>query len=146
MALFIIILIILVYVVVKEKGLWAARTRNSIVTWLSPEKGLCSDCRHCRKDESHRFSDADWFCSLSKHEHITPETRMQCCEKPKLQEADLKDLFSMGVWTGAGQEYIRKSLLGRSMGWSEINKFLAQVPIEHPEYIDQKAKAKIQNQ
>lgn len=142
--LIIIALAIVVYVVVKEKGVWGARTRNSIVTWFSPEKGLCSDCRHCYKDESHRFSDADLVCSLSKCSHIAPETRMQCCEKPKVQESDLKELFSMGVWTKAGQDYIRKSLLGRSMGWSEIDKFLTQLPIEHPEYIDQKAKAEYQ--
>lgn len=135
----VIVLIIVVALIVKGNGLWAARARNSTISWATGEEGLCCECKHCRKDSSRRFSDTGWFCSISKCEHITHETRMRCFEKPKITEDDLQELFVLGIWNEEGKQYIRQSLLGETMTWSELNAYLKKLPIEHPEYIDAQA-------
>ena len=137
----IIVAAVVIFAVVKEKGLWAARARNSIVSMASGQNGLCSECRHCRKDTSHRFSNTDYFCSISKCNHITESTRMNCFEKPQITENDLNQLFSMGVWNGAGRQYLRQTLLGKAMTWTELDNYLKRLPHEHPEYMDQARKS-----
>ena len=139
-------LIIVIAVIVKGKGLWAARTRNSIISWATGQEGLCCECKHCRHDPSRRFSDTDYYCSISKCKHITEETKMRCFEKPKVTEGDLQELFKLGIWTELGKQYIRKSILGKAMTWTELDDFLKQLPIGHPEYIDQKKKEELSRQ
>lgn len=80
----VVILIVVIVFIVKGKGLTAARARNSIVSWATGEKGYCKDCKHCRHDTSRRYSDTDYFCSISKCKNITETTRMNCFEKPKI--------------------------------------------------------------
>ncbi|MDO4343416.1 MAG: hypothetical protein Q4C50_01310 [Eubacteriales bacterium] len=136
MFIFIIIVIAVILFIAKGKSLDAARARNSIVSLITGEEGFCCECKHCRKDTSRRYSDTDWFCSLSKCHHITPETRMNCFEKPKVTEEDLQELFTLGVWTKEGQQYIRQTILGKAMTFSEVDQVLKDIPNKHPEYID----------
>ena len=133
---YILIIIGIVLFIVKGKGLTAARTRNTIITWATGDEGYCCECKHCRKDTSRRFSKTDYYCSLFKCEDITPETYMHCFEKPKMTEEYLEELFELGIWNDKGKNYIRNNLLGKSMTFSELDEFMTRIPIEHPEYID----------
>lgn len=122
--------------IIKGKGLYAARARNTIISWATGDEGYCCYCKHCKKDTSRRYSNTDWYCELYKCEDITPETYMHCFEKPKITEQDLQELFELGIWNEAGKEYIRKSILGRAMTFPELDEFMTKIPSEHPEYID----------
>lgn len=44
--------------------------------------------------------------------------------------------FSLGIWTSNGQNYIRNSILGEKMTFTELDAFLTKLAEEHPEYID----------
>jgi len=131
----IILLLIVGVFIFAGKGLTAARAKNSIVSWATGQEGFCADCTHCRKDASRKFSNTDYFCSLSRREDITDETRMQCFEKPKMTEQVLQEIFALGIWTKEGQQYIRQSILGRKMTFAELDQFMTKIPNEHPEYI-----------
>lgn len=122
--------------IIKGNGYDAARARNSIVSWATGEEGYCHECKHCVKDCEHRFSQADWYCTIGKCDGITENTRMNCFEKPTVTEDDLRELFSLGVWTTAGQQYIRDSILGKKMTFSEVDSFLKELPQKYPHYID----------
>ena len=121
---------------VKGKGYGAARARNSIVSWATGEEGYCCECKHCIKDDAHRYSETGWYCSISKCDCINECTRMKCFEKPTVTEDDLRQLFALGVWTAAGQQFIRESILGKKMTFSEIDAFLKEIPSKYPHYID----------
>lgn len=138
----IVIAIVVIFWLIKGKGYGAARARNSIVSWATGEQGRCCECKHCVKDESHRFSKTDWYCSLSKCDSITDSTVMNCFEKPTVTEEDLKFLFDLGVWNASGQRYIRESLLGKKMTFSEVDAFLKEIPIKYPSYINPEAREK----
>lgn len=116
---------------VKGNSLGAARARNSVVSWATGDEGFCNECKHCYRNESD-----DWVCSLSKCNNITEQTRMKCFEKPTVTENDLQLLFDLGVWTEEGQNYIRQSILGKKMTFSEIDDFLKEIPVNFPNYID----------
>ncbi len=121
------------------------KTRNSIISWATDQEGICVDCRHCRYDVSMQLSNPEYFCILSKCKDITPETRMNCFEKPKVTEDDLQSIFKMGLWNDAGQRYIRQSLLGKAMVWAEVDTFMKKIPYEHPEFMDPKKQAELRN-
>lgn len=127
-----------IYLVVKGKGYWGARTQNKIKATFAPEEGYCCDCRYCAKDESGRYSQTGYFCRLSNASDITEATRMNCFEKPIITAADLEQLFSLGVWNERGKDYLRQELLNKRMTYREMDAFLKRVPNEHPGYIDQK--------
>lgn len=131
---FLLIIGVVIFIVwlVKSDSYDAARIKNSISTWATDNEGLCNECKHCYRDES-----GNWICSLSKCNNISEDTRMKCFEKPTVTENDLKLLFDLGVWTQEGQNYIRESILGKKMTFSEIDEFLKEVPIKFPDYIDQ---------
>ncbi len=59
---------------------------------------------------------------------------MPCFEKPKVTEDDLRELFTLGVWTSNGQNFIRNSILGEKMTFTELDAFLTKLAEEHPEY------------
>ena len=120
-------------------GLFGARMKNSIVSWATGQEGFCKDCKHCRFDKSRRFSRTDFFCSLSRCKDITETTRMNCYEKPKVTEADLQQLFALGIWTNEGKRFIRQSILGKSMTYSDVDEFLTALPTKYPEYIAPKS-------
>ena len=124
-------IIILIVWLLKSDSYNAARIRNSVTTWASGDEGLCNECKHCYRDDS-----GNWTCSLSKCNNITEQTRMKCFEKPTVNENDLKILFDLGVWTEDGQEYIRQSILGKKMTFSEIDEFLKKIPSKFPNYIN----------
>lgn len=130
------VVVIVIVVIVKGKGYWAAKTKNSITSWATGANGNCIECKHCRKDDSGRYSHTGYFCTLSKCNNITESTVMNCFEKPKVTEDDLKELFTLGIWNDAGKQYLRRNLLGRSMTWNELNNYLKQLPNEHPEFIN----------
>ncbi len=135
----IVIAIIVIIWIVKGNGLLAAKTRNSIHSWATGDEGLCCECKHCRIDSAHQYSRTGYFCALSKCQNITESTRMGCFEKPKVTDDDINTLFANAdIWTEFGKSYIRQSLVGRAMTWTEIDEFLKKIPREHPEYIDQK--------
>ncbi len=135
---FIILVIIVAIIVwiVKGKGYDAARARNSIVSWATGEEGFCHECKHCVRDAEHRYSQADWYCTIGKCNYIDENTRNNCFEKPTVTEEDLRELFSLGIWTVAGQNYIRDSILGKKMTFSEVDDFLKEVPKKFPQFID----------
>lgn len=122
--------------VIKADNYDAARIRNSIATFASPEKGLCTECKHCIKDEALIHSDTGFYCRLSKAQNIDESTQMQCFEKPTVTETDLSELFSLGIWNEKGRQFIRESILGQKMTFTEVSNFLKTIPIEHPEYIN----------
>ncbi len=126
----------------KDPPRWLAKLKNDLVG----QPGRCVDCKYCCKNSSRQYSDTDYFCRLSKCENITEETRSNCVEKPKITEADINNLFSeVDIWTPAGKEYIRRSLVGETMSWNDIDQFLTKLPKEHPEYIDHSKTAKYNN-
>lgn len=132
----IVVAVIVIAVIIKGNGYWAAKTRNNIISWATNAQGNCCECKHCRKDDSGRFSNTGYYCALSKCENITESTVMNCFEKPKITEEDLKELFSLGIWNESGKRFIRANLLGKAMTWTEINNYLKQLPIDHPEFIN----------
>lgn len=136
MFLLVVIAIIVIVVIVRGKGYWAAKTRNSVISWATGAEGNCYEYKHCRKDDSGRYSTTGYFCALSKCDHITESTVMNCFEKPKITEEDLKELFALGIWNESGKQYLRQNLLGKAMTWTELDNYLKQLPIDHPEYIN----------
>ncbi len=142
--LLLIIIVGVVVYVIKNGGYYADKAKNSVVSWATGQEGYCRECKHCRFDESRRFSNTDYFCALSNCHDITADTIMNCFEKPKVTEEDLQELFSLGIWNSAGKQYVRESLLGKTMTFSEVDEFLKAVPINHPEYIDPEYIAKQQ--
>lgn len=146
MLIIIIAIIIVCVVIAKGNGFWAAKTRNSVVSWATGQEGFCIDCKHCRHDSSMRYSDTEYVCVLSKCKNITPETRMNCFEKPKVTENDLQEIFKIGLWNDAGKQYIRQSLLGKAMVWSELDAFMKRIPYEHPEFMDPQKQKELRNQ
>lgn len=127
-------------VIYRGKGYWAAKTRNDIISYLFCTEGYCCECKHCRRDNSGRYSATGYFCALSKCYNITEATVMNCFEKPVITMDDLNELFTLGVWNDAGMQYLRQTLLGRSMTWTELDNFLKQLPYEHPEFISETAR------
>ena len=131
----ILIAIIVIIYIVKGNGYFAARARNSIKAWAIAKEGYCHECKHCVKDETGQRSRTGYFCALSKCQNITEETRMNCFEKPKITEEDLQALFDLGIWNDAGKQFLRSNLLGKAMTWTELDNYLKQLPIDHPEFI-----------
>lgn len=127
----ILIAIIVVIWLAKGKSYDAARARNSVISWATNQEGFCCECKHCVKDESHQFSNTDYYCSISKRSNITETTRMNCFEKPTVTEEDLTALFELGLWNEKGEEYIKNSLLFKKMTFSEIDEFLTNLPDEY---------------
>lgn len=111
--------------------LWAEKTRNYFIG--SKRKG-----KYCRQDKNGHYSKTGYFCALSKCENITEETVMSCFEKPKITEEDLQELFALGIWNSDGQQFFRQNLLGKAMTFTELDNYLKQLPIEHPEYINER--------
>lgn len=136
MALFIIIAIVVIIWIIKGKGYDAARARNSIVSWATGEEGYCHECKHCIKDTANQYSQTGWGCTIGKCDSITDNTRMNCFEKPTVTEDDLRELFSLGIWTTTGQEHIRQAILGKKMTFSELDAFLKELSKQYPHYID----------
>lgn len=136
MFLLLVIAVIVIVVIVKGNGYWAAKTRNSVVSWATGAEGNCCECKHCRKDDTGRYSTTGYFCVLSKCNNITESTVMNCFEKPKVTEEDLKELFALGIWNDAGKQYLRQNLLGKAMTWTELDNYLTQLPHDHPEFIN----------
>lgn len=130
------------FVIYRGKGYWAAKTRNDIISWVFSPEGNCCECKHCGRDDSGRYSDTGYFCALSKCYNITEATVMNCFERPKITEADLNELFALGVWNDAGKQYLRQNLLGREMTWTELDNYLKQLPYEHPEFISETARGR----
>ena len=108
------------------KGRGGAEFKNSILC----EEGFCLNCKYCIKNSADQ-----WICRLSKCDNITDDTYMSCCEKPRVTEDDLRELFQLSIWNEAGMNYIHDKILGQRMGWLDINEFLTQLPNEHPEFI-----------
>ena len=82
----ILIAAVVVFWIVKGNSYDAAKLRNKVKTWANDEEGYCCECKHCVKDPSRRFSNTNFYCSLSNCSDITPETRMNCFEKPIITE------------------------------------------------------------
>ena len=61
---------------------------------------------------------------------------MKCYERPRISEADLNELFTVGIWNESGKQFLRQNLLGKSMSWTELDEYLKQLPKEHPEFIN----------
>ena len=133
MVIIILIIIAIVIWIIKGQGYDAARLRNSFVSWAAGEEGFCRECKYCIKDSN---SFTGHRCSIGKCENITDTTRMDCFEKPTVNENDLQELFSMGIWTYEGQQYIRNSILGKKMTFSELDEFLKEIPKKYPYYIN----------
>lgn len=114
------------------------RKLESAKNFLMGEKGYCLDCKYCIRDDAKQYSDTGYFCRLSKCIGINETTVMDCMEKPTITEKDLEDLFDLDIWTQEGELYLRNSLLGKKMTFSEIDAFLTALPQEHPQYIKQK--------
>lgn len=123
----ILIAIVVVIWIARGKSYDSARIKNSLIG----QPGFCCDCKHCVKDDSHRFSNTDYYCAISKCYDITKNTKMDCVEKPTVTEEDLTTLFEMGLWNEKGKEYIRNSLLFKQMTFSEIDEFLTNLPSEY---------------
>lgn len=121
--------------ILKGKGYMAARAKNSIVSWATGQEGNCCDCKHCRRDDSGRYSETGYFCALSKCNHITEATKMNCFEPIKVDMEFLTELFSLEIWNDAGKQYIRQSLMGKQITWAALDTFLSQLAAEHPEFI-----------
>lgn len=136
MFLILIIAVIVIIVIVKGNGYWAAKTRNSIISWATGAKGNCCECKHCRKDDTGRYSNTGYFCALSKCNNITESTVMNCFEKPKITEDDLNVLFDLEIWNDDGKQYLRQNLLGKAMTWTELDNYIRQLAKEHPEFIN----------
>lgn len=136
MFLIILIVAIVIVVLIKGNGYWAAKTRNDIKSWATGAEGKCCECKNCREDDSGRYSDTGYFCTISKCDNITETTVMNCFEKPKITEEDLNELFSLGVWNESGKQFLRQKLLGKAMTWTELDEYLKQLPNEHPDFID----------
>lgn len=138
--LFVLILAVLViggaFALIDEAKYRTAKIKNDLVEMASTEKHHCCECKYCVYDPNNRYSDTDYFCRMSKCNYITPETKMPCFEKPKVTEDDLRELFALGIWTSNGQNYIRNSIFGEKMTFTELDAFLTKLAEEHPEYID----------
>lgn len=135
MGIIIVLIIIIVFVVKVKSG--GSRTVDNMVANIAGEKDRCLNCKFCCSDKSHQFSNTDYFCRLSKCDYIDSSTVMNCVVKPTVTEQDLQELFKLGIWTASGKQYIRNQLLGKKMGFADVDEFLKRLPNEHPEYIDQ---------
>ena len=135
----IIVLIAIVYGVVTNIKSEVSRFADNTSASLLGERGRCIDCKYCRRDTSHQFSNTDYFCVLSRCDHIADSTVMDCMIKPTISEEDLKELFALNIWTPEGKEYIRNSILGKVMSFSDVDAFLKELPVQHPEYINKDA-------
>lgn len=127
---------VVVFWIVKGNSYDAAKLRNKVKTWANDEEGYCCECKHCVKDPSRRFSNTKYYCSISNCSDITPETIMNCFEKPIITEKDLAELFALGIWNEQGKSYIRKNILGKKMTFSELDAFLKDLPQKYPNFID----------
>lgn len=132
----IIVIIVIIFWVIKGQGYDAARAKNSLISWATGDEGFCRECKHCIKDSENKYSSTGLYCTIGKCAYITDTTRMNCFEKPTVTENDLQELFSLGVWTNEGQQYIRSSILGKKMTFSEIDEFLKELPQKYPHYIN----------
>lgn len=127
----VVIIGLVVYWLVGEGKRKADEIKNSIVG----ERGYCIDCKYCLRDNTGAYSSTGYFCRLCKCQSITQGTIMDCVEKATVTEEDLQEIFKLKYWTTTGEQYIRNSLLGKKMGFTEVDAFLSRLPHEHPEYM-----------
>jgi len=140
-----IILAVVAYGIFSNVKSEASRAVDNATAFFAGQHGRCLDCKFCRRDETHQFSDADYFCALSKCAEITESTYMDCMVKPVVKEDDLKELFKLQIWTLSGEQYIRTQLLGKTMTYSEVDQFLKELPLSHPEFIREDARERYSN-
>ena len=127
---------VIIYFVVKhlmeEAKYKFDKTKNSLLG----ERGYCLNCKYCLRDDARQYGNSTYFCRLSKCDDIEADTIMDCVEKPTVTEEDLQELYKLGIWNEAGKRYLREQLLGKKMGWKDIDEYLSKLPSVYPEYIN----------
>lgn len=146
---FVLILIAIVIAVIyfrADDGYNWAVLKNKAARWVAYEDKPCIDCKYCCRDDIGKYSDTGYFCRLSNCKNITESTKMRCFEMPTVTEDDLKELFDLGIWNNEGKEYLRNTLLNKKMTFRELDDYLTKLPLEHPEFIDEEAKKRYQDE